>query len=241
MIQPRNHAPSPPFRQAMRHPRENTGPAVRQDSLASTAISGAAGRVPVWLKIAYGTFVLALVPVYWWHYGPQNFLWLSDLALFATAAAVIAELAWLAGMAAVGALAFEIAWTVDFLSGGKLLDLASYMFDAGKPAYLRALSLFHLALPPTLLWLLHRLGYDRRSFIRQTLFTLALLPATWLLTRPDENINWVYGPGTEPQHRIPPLLYLAAEMAVMPVLVFLPTHMLLKRLFAPPRRGDLSV
>lgn len=225
----------------MSGPQPHSRTTGRQDYLTSTAISGTAGAVPVWLKVAYGTFVAALVPVYWLHYGPQNFLWLSDLALFATAIAVIAELAWLAGMAAVGVLALEIAWTVDFLSGGKLLDLASYMFDAGKPSYLRALSLFHLALPPTLLWLLRRLGYDRRSFVRQTLFTLALLPATWLLTRPDENINWVYGPGTEPQSRIPPLLYLAAEMAAMPILAFLPTHLLLKRLFAPPRRGDLSV
>jgi hypothetical protein len=212
-------------------------PGSRDGYLNSTAISGASGAVPVWLKLAYGAFVTVLVPVYWWHYGPQNFLWLSDLALFATAIALIAELPWLAGMAAVGVLTLEIAWTIDFLSGGALLDLASYMFDSSKPLYLRGLSLFHLALPPTLLWLLHRLGYDRRSFIRQTLFTLALLPATWLLTAPSENINWVYGPGEEPQRSVPPLLYLALEMAIVPALAFLPAHLLLKRLFAAPRRS----
>jgi hypothetical protein len=215
-------------------PLSASGPGSKRDHLSSTAITGRAGAVPVWLKIAHGGFVVALVPVYWWHYGPQNFLWLSDLALFATATAVIAELPWLAGMAAVGALVLELAWTADFLSGGRLLDLASYMFDSEKPLYLRGLSLFHLALPPTLSWLLHRLGYDRRSFVRQTLFSLILLPATWLLTTPEENINWVYGPGTEPQHRVPPL-FLAAEMVAVPVLAYLPAHFLLKRLFAPPR------
>jgi len=101
--------------------------------------------------------------------------------------------------------------------------------------YLRALSLFHLALPPTLLWLLYRLGYDPRSFVRQTVLTLVLLPVTWLLTTPEQNVNWVYGPGAEPQHVIPPLAYLALEMLALPALVFWPTHLILKRLFGAKR------
>jgi hypothetical protein len=188
-------------------------------------------RTPLWLKLAYGGFVAVLVPVYWQHYGPQNFLWLSDLALFATAAAVIGGFSSIAGMAAVGALALETAWTADFVTGGRL-GLAAYMFDPAKPLYLRGLSLFHIAIPPTLLWLLHRFGYDRRSLGRQTALTLLLLPATWLLTTPEENVNWVYGPGAQPQHVLPPLLYLTIEMAMLPALVFWPTHLILKRLFA---------
>jgi hypothetical protein len=198
------------------------------------AHSKRADAVPLWLKLAHGGFVAVLIPVYWRHYRPQNFLWLSDLALFATTAAVISEKRWLAGMAAVGALALEIAWTADFIVGGKI-ELASYMFDPEKPLYLRALSLFHLALPPTLLWLLHRFGYDPRSFVRQTVLTLLLLPASWLLSTPEENVNWVYGPGAEPQHVLPPLAYLALEMAALPALAFWPTHLILKRLFATQR------
>jgi hypothetical protein len=204
----------------------------RRSCLNSTAIRGASGATPLWLKLAYGGSVAVLVPVYWHDYGPQNFLWLSDLALLATCASVITGARWPAGMAAVGVLPLEIAWTVDFIAGGKPLGLAAYMFDPTKPLYLRALSFFHLAIPPTLLWLLHRLGYDRRSFARQTAFTLLLLPATWLLTTPEENVNWVYGPGTQPQRAVPPLAYLAMEMAVLPALVFWPTHLVLKRLFA---------
>lgn len=204
----------------------------RRSCLSSIAISGSPGAAPVWLKLAYGSFAAILVPVYWRDYGLQNFLWLSDLALFATTAAVMTGARWPAGMAAVGVLPLEIAWTVDFIGGGKPLGLAAYMFDPAKPLYLRALSLFHLAIPPTLLWLLHRRGYDRRSFVRQTALTLVLLPATWLLTTPAENVNWVYGPGAQPQRAVPPLVYLAIEMAVLPALVFWPTHLVLKRLFA---------
>jgi hypothetical protein len=201
--------------------------------LTGTALRTPQAGAPAWLKVAYGSFVAVLVPVYWHHYGPQNFLWLSDLALFATAASVITGARWPAGMGAVGVLPLEIAWTVDFLAGGRILDLAGYMFDASKPLYLRGLSLFHLALPPTLLWLLHRFGYDRRSLLRQTALTMVLLPATWLITAPEENINWVHGPGAEPQNTMPPLLYLALEMAALPLLAYLPTHFLLKRLFRP--------
>ena len=49
------------------------------------------GMVPLWLKIAYGVFVPFLIVVYWPRYGPSNFLWLSDIALFMIAGAVIFE------------------------------------------------------------------------------------------------------------------------------------------------------
>jgi hypothetical protein len=117
------------------------------------------------------------------------------------------------------------------MTAGHALGLAGYLFDSSKPRFLRALSLFHLALPPTLFWLLCRFGYDRRSLARQTALTWLVLPLSYALTKPDENINWVFGPGQSPQTRIPPLLYLALEMAVLPFAVFLPTHLALSRLF----------
>jgi hypothetical protein len=46
-------------------------------------------------------------------------------------------------------------------------------------------------------------------------------------------VNWVFGPGSSPQHRLPPRAYLALEMAALPLFAFLPTHLLLCRLFPP--------
>ena len=40
------------------------------------------------LKIALTGFLAVLVPVYWRTYGPSNFLWVSDIGLFLTVAAV---------------------------------------------------------------------------------------------------------------------------------------------------------
>ena len=173
-----------------------------------------------------------LVPVYWLNYGPENFLWLSDLALFATSAALVFESPVLAGIA-VGVLPLELGWCVDLLLGDRL-GLTGYMFDPAHPLYLRGLSLFHVALPPLMLWLLHRWGYDRRSLLRQLPVLWAALGLTYALTNPADNINWAFGPGTAPQNVIPPLAYLLLEMAVIPLVVLWPLDFLLRRLFPEP-------
>jgi hypothetical protein len=197
--------------------------------------SGRPARIPLWLKITYGVATPTIAGFYWRHYGPKNFLWLSDIALASTAVAVITEKRLPASMPAVGVLPLELAWNLDFVSGGKALGLAAYMFDRKIPAALRLLSLFHVALPPTLLYALSRLGYDRRAFAYQTGLVWTVLPLTYALTKPEQNVNWVFGPGRKPQRRIPPLLYLLAEMAVLPVLVFLPMHVILEGVFGSPK------
>jgi len=192
--------------------------------------SGPSG-VPFAIKLAYGLGTPIIGTVYARTYGPQNFLWLSDIALGLTAAAVIAESRLPASIAAVGVLALELAWNADFAARGKLMGLAAYMFDSKLSRGLRALSLFHVALPPTLIWLLRRLGYDRRAFAIQCGLTWAALSLTYAFTDPNQNINWAFGLGTRPQHRLPLLLYLALLMLAFPVLAHWPTHLALTRLF----------
>ena len=128
----------------------------------------------------------------------------------------------------------ELAWNVDFVARGRLFGLAGYMFDRTLPRWLRALSLFHVVLPPTLFWLLREFGYDRRAFAIQCGITWTVLPLTYALTDPAKNINWVFGPGARPQHRIPPLLYLTLAMLAFPLLVHWPTHASMRRLFPAP-------
>jgi membrane protease YdiL (CAAX protease family) len=93
------------------------------------------------------------------------------------------------------------------------------------------LSLFHLALPPTLLFLLYRHGYDERALIYQTLLTWIVLVITYVATDPEKNINWVFGPRSKPQKSLPPLVYLGLEMVVIPTVFFIPMHLILKRFF----------
>jgi hypothetical protein len=195
--------------------------------------------LPLWLRLAFTAFVAVLVPVYWREYGPSNFLWFSDIALFAILVTLWTRHPLPSSMTAVGVLFLELIWTIDFLlllvAGGSPIGLADYMRDESIPAGVRAISLFHLVLPPLLLWLMYRLGYDRRAFLAQTALALVVLPVTWLVSGPDANINWVYGPGDEPQDWMPPVAWLLLVMAVFPLVVYLPSHLAFKRIFASSR------
>jgi hypothetical protein len=67
---------------------------------------------------------------------------------------------------------FEALWNLDFFfrlaTGKSLIGLSAYMFDPGVPLFIRGLSSFHIVLPLLLLWM-HRLGYDHRAFLWQTI------------------------------------------------------------------------
>lgn len=186
-------------------------------------------------KLLSLAFLAVLIPVYWRHYGPSNFLWLSDLGLFCTVGAIVLESPLLASMPAVGILVLELAWTADFIAGGRLIGLAGYMFDAGYPLWLRALSLFHVAIPPVVLLLLYRWGYDARALPLQVLLTWVAFTTVYLLTDPAKNINWVFGWGTEPQTVMPAIAWFGIMCIGVPVLVMLPMHFLLSWLFPAAR------
>ena len=192
--------------------------------------------IPLWTKLAYTLFVIVTVAVYAVKYPLGNFLWFSDIALLATVPALWFESSFLASMMAVGILLPEAFWNVSFfgqlLTGKRVSGLTDYMFDPEKPRYLRALSMFHVFLPPLLLWMIARLGYAPEAWMAQTALAWIVLPLSFWLTTPDENVNWVYGFGARPQQRMPRFVYLLFLMIGFPVLVYLPTHMLLQALFA---------
>ncbi|MBW7468820.1 hypothetical protein ABID22_003509 [Pontibacter aydingkolensis] len=191
--------------------------------------------VPLWLKLAYTLFVMVLVPVYWVKYKPANFLWFSDIALFSVGIALWTESRMMVSMVAVGVLALELFWNVDYLGSlmlrKPLFGLSDYMFDSTKSFFLRGLSLFHVVLPAIVIWLLLNWGYDTRAIYYQTLLIWIVLPIVYLFTDPKENINWVFGPGSKPQNKIPRVLYFWIMMVFFPLVVFLPSHFMLKWLF----------
>ena len=193
--------------------------------------------IPLWIKLSYTAFVLLTVAVYTVKYPLWNFLWFSDIALIATVPALWLENSLLASMMLVGVLLPELLWNgaffVRLLTGKRLFGLIDYMFDPAKPRYLRAISLFHVFLPVLLLWMVARLGYDPDALIGQTLLAWIVLPLTYRLADPKvENVNWVFGWTAAPQTRIPPLAYLGLMMLAFPLVIFIPTHLLLQALFS---------
>jgi hypothetical protein len=191
--------------------------------------------IPIWLKIAYTLFVCMLVPIYWRQYGPVNFLWFSDIALLAMVPALWLESPLLISMMALAVVLPELAWNVDYFfrlaTGVSLIGLTSYMFDRTIPLFIRGLSLFHVVLPLLLVWMLSQLGYDGRALLWQTLVAVMVLPLSYFLSNPRENVNWVYGFGEKPQTRVPAPLFVLFLMLLFPLGVYLPSHLLFDRSF----------
>ena len=197
--------------------------------------NSALNSLPLWIKIGLTLFACIVYPVYLWQLGPKHLLWLSDIAFLMMVFALWLENRMLCSMVAVGVLPMELAWNVDFfgrlLIGGPFLNFTEYMFDSAQHLLFRGLSLFHVLLPPLVIFLLFRCGYDRRAFWPQSLLSGGVLILSYLVSTPEQNINWVYGPGTDAQTWMDRRLYFVLETLVLFFLVMLPTHLLLKRLF----------
>lgn len=189
--------------------------------------------VPLAVKLIATAFVAVLFPVYWYEYGLLHFLWISDVALFATLVVLWRESRLLNSMIVLLALPFELVWMADFIwqlvMGSAFLDVAAYMFDAEMSLFLRGLSLFHLPLPPLWLWLLWKWGYDPRSFRPVIVVFVLLILATFGLTDPAENINWVFNPQVHEWEWISQPLWLLLYLVAVPLLWLWPLHLLLKK------------
>jgi hypothetical protein len=211
-------------------------------SNADTIAARPAEQLPLWLKLAYSAFMAVLVPVYWYYYGPTNFLYFCDVALFLTLAGIWLESPLLVSMCAVGILLPQMIWVLDFFGnmiGLPITGMTDYMFKRENSLFLRGLSSFHGWLPLLLLLLVFRLGYDRRALPAWTgLAWLLLLICFFLMPPPHPdpgltpvNINYVWGPSDNvAQSWVSPHVWLVALMVGMPLLLFAPVHWLLGRM-----------
>jgi len=212
--------------------------------------------IPLWLKVIYTGFVAVLVPYYWRTYGPINFLWFCDVALLVTVAALWLESPLLFSMQAVAITLPQLLWVVDFLAhlaGVNLLGVAAYMFDPHIPLFVRGLSSFHGWLPLVLIGAVWRLGYDRRALRAQVICALVLLTVCYFFTPPPPapatnptaavNLNWVFGPGENTvQTWMAPGWYFVLQLVFWPLVIYVPTHLLLRRLFkSAPASGVAGV
>ncbi|MHB8523988.1 MAG: hypothetical protein ACYDH9_24965 [Limisphaerales bacterium] len=120
--------------------------------------------------------------------------------------------------------------------------MTGYMFDANRSLFLRGLSLFHGWLPFLLVYLVAKIGYDRRGLLAWTGLAWALClvcffllpPAGAQLPNPNTpvNVNYVFGPDdAKPQSWMRGGAYLVAFMVALLALAFIPTHLVLRRFF----------
>ena len=202
-------------------------------------------RIPLGLKVAFSLFMAVLVPFYWQAYGPTNFLYFCDIALFLTLVGMWREDAKLISAAAIGILIPQIAWVIDFVCVGlgfSFLGLTEYMYRESIPLFARGLSLFHGWLPFLLLYLLKRTGFQASALIMWTLIAwAAMLISFWFMPAPGDltvspntpvNINYVYGfSETSRQTWLPDHQYLMLLMLALPIFVYWPSTRILNKLY----------
>lgn len=198
--------------------------------------------VPLWLKVVFSAFVLGWAPLAVAIQGWQNLLWLCDLANFVVLVGLWCNSRLLLSSQLVATLLIGIAWTVDLASalavGVHPFAATAYMLDSEVPLALRLPSLFHVAVPLMLLFVVARLGHDRRGWRLQTLICWVVLPLSAWLTDPERNINWIEAPFGIPQVWLPGWLYVLACMAAYPLVLYLPAEAILRRaLPAAPEHG----
>jgi hypothetical protein len=205
-------------------------------------------KIPIAAKVAGALFLAVLIPIYLRTYGPTNFLWFCDAALILTVAGMWMESSLLISMCAVGILLPQFLWLADFginACGIHFLGVTAYMFDPHLSIFTRGLSLFHGWLPLLLLWLLSRVGYDERALIPWGALATVLVLVCYFFTpaagaHPADpntpiNINNIYGfNNARPQTWINENLYVALWIGALWFLVFLPTHLILRKIFGAP-------
>lgn len=203
-------------------------------------------KIPLAAKIVITIFLAVLIPVYWHTYGLTNFLWFCDAALIITAVGMWRESSLLISMCAVGILLPQCLWLADFgsnLLGIHFLGLTSYMFNPQLPLFTRGLSLFHGWLPFLLVWLMIRLGYDKRALAAWTVVAAGLILVCYFFTPSAGthlansnipiNLNYVYGFNDEQsQTWVNQNVYVIIYFSVLWLVAYLPTHFALRKIFA---------
>ncbi len=191
-------------------------------------------HAPAWLTLSYSALVAVLIPIYWQQYNPQNFLWISDVGLFLTLFGLWFSSPLLMSIGAVGILPFEIIWDACFFgelfTGYSFIGIAHYMFDSTYSLFLRGLSLFHIFMQLIWIWSLYAWGYDKRAFKYASGLISTVLLSTYVLTDPSKGINGVSLPLFLGWTWMPPLVWLAIYMIILPLLIFWPAHRVLKKI-----------
>jgi hypothetical protein len=171
-------------------------------------------------------------------YPLANFLQLCDLAVILTCLGLWLGSPLLLSMQALSSLLIDLAWDVDIawraMTGGHLVGGTEYMWDATIPLWLRLLSLFHIAWPPLLWWALRQEGYDRRALAVQMALAAAVL-ALSRVAMPEANINFAHRDPFAGRSWGPAPVHVLLTAAGLFVLVYGPTHLVLRRLMPIPR------
>src|SRR6266852_9732089 len=94
-------------------------------------------RIPLWLKLTWTAWIFVWAPLYWKHYGAQNFLYFCDLGNLLIAIGLWMESRLILSWQAVGLLVFQTLYAVDLIValvfGTHPIGGTEYMFFSFMP------------------------------------------------------------------------------------------------------------
>jgi hypothetical protein len=176
-------------------------------------------------------------PAYFRVWGWANLLHLCDVAVILAFLGIWLANPLLLSSQAVSSLAAGLFWILDvcwrLVTGRFLIGGTDYMWDSRYPLWVRLLSTFHIGLPVVLLWTLRRVGYDRRALALQAAIAALLLIISRFLSA-ELNLNYAYRDPLFHRAWGPASVHLAMIFIPLVVLIYWPTHLLLRWLFRAP-------
>jgi hypothetical protein len=192
---------------------------------------------PAWIRWGASLWLVVWIPAYWRTWGFGNFVHLCDIAVILTCLGLWSSSALLLSSQAVSSLVVDLAWSLDvawrWFAGHHLLGGTEYLFDPQYPLWVRLLSLFHAAMPFILLAALRRTGYNRAGFVLQCAIAAAALLLSRILD-PAKNYNFAFRDPIFHRAFGPAPVHLALIFLAL-LLIYWPTHAILKKLFPPAR------
>jgi hypothetical protein len=178
----------------------------------------------VWLAVYLPSYAIA--------YGFTNFLFLCNLGVMLTAAALLWENRLVLSSQAVAAPVIGLAWALDagwrVTTGAHLFGGTEYMWDPQYPLFTRLLSLYHLAWPVLVVVLVRRVGYDRRGWLLQTGIAAGVVTFCRLFTAPAENINFAFVDPIFGRAFAPAALHLGIVLGGLAGVAYGLTHLVLR-------------
>lgn len=189
---------------------------------------------PICVRVAAIAWLIVWALTYEIYWGASSFLYLCDIAVVLTCFGLAlpsgTTSALLISSQAVSSVLLDSLWAVDavvrLIAHTHIIGGTEYLFDQHYPAWVRAMSLFHVVLPPVLLWAVRRTGYDRRGFQLQAVIGAMGMIASRFVD-PAKNVNFAFtGPLVNKQWGPAPL-HLACMFFGLVLVIYWPTHRLL--------------
>jgi hypothetical protein len=184
-----------------------------------------------WVALAWLVF---FVPYNCAAHGAWNLAFFCDVAVLLTCIGIWRPNALLLSSQALSSILIQCVWTLDLLlrlyTGWALVPGNTWMLNPEVPLFFRTVSLYHVVWPLLLLWCLSRVGYDRRALAWQGLIAVAAL-SVGRLAPAAMNVNCahdLFGHSWRPAW-----LHLAIVVGALVLLVYWPTHVVLRWLFRP--------